>query len=339
MNAQYKEIVKNIKAKKLLPIYLLIGDEPFYINQLADEIEKYALPDDQKSFNQHVFFGKDLSLGGLVQHARGFPMMGDNQVIIVREAQDIAGFESKDNIKLLEAYFNNPLKSTILVLCYNEKIDKRKTWRTAAEKQGIVFESNTMYDNKYAEWVADYCHELKVKISHKAIQLMVESIGYDLTRLASEFDKIIINLKENEEISADTIEKYVGLSKEFNVFEFQKAIITRDPLKANQIAIYFAKNPKNNPMPVVVSTLYNYFSKLLILHSVADKSENNIKILLSANYFQVKDFTLGLRNFSFAKTFDAIHAIHQCELNSKGIDLGSDDDRAVLQSLVFKLIH
>ncbi len=339
MSAEYQKIIKDIKKKQFAPVYLLHGDEPFYIEKIAEEIENNALEIADRSFNQNIYFGKDIAVGSLIGAARGFPMMGDKQVIIVKEAQQLQGFENKENTKFFEQYFQNPQPSTLLVLCFNEPIDERKTWVKVLSNKGLIFSSKKMYDNKLPEWVVDYCHTQKLKISHKAVQLLIDFIGNDLSRMASEIDKLMVNLKADEEISAITIEKYVGISKEYNIFEFQKAMIQKDVLKANKIANYFAKNQKQNPLPATLIMVYGLFCKLLLAHVSADKSEKNLAQVLGVNPYFVKDYLLAVRNYSFHKTYEIIHYIKIAELHSKGIESGSNDEKSILNELIFKILH
>lgn len=339
MSVEFQKLIKDIKKKQFAPVYLLHGDEPFYIEKLADEIENSALEPADRSFNQNIFFGKDIAVGTLISAARGFPMMGGLQVIIVKEAQQMQGFDNKENAKFFEQYFQNPQPSTLLVLCFNDPIDERKTWVKALVNKGVIFSSKKMYDSKLPEWVVEYCHSNQLKISHKAVQLLIDFIGNDLSRMASEIDKLLVNLKVGEEISAITIEKYVGISKEYNIFEFQKALIQKDVLKANTIANYFAKNQKQNPLPATLILVYGLFCKLLLAHISPDKSEKGLAQVLGVNPYFVKDYLLAIRNYSFAKTYEVIHYIKMAELHSKGIESGSNDEKSILNELIFKILH
>ncbi len=339
MNPEYQKILKEIKRGQFAPVYLLHGDEPFYIEKIADEIENSALDITERAFNQNILFGKDITVGALISSARGFPMMGDKQVIIVKEAQQIQGFDNKENAKFFEQYFQNPQPSTILVLCFNENIDERKVWVKVLINKGVLFNSKKFYDNKLPDWIVEYCHLNKLKISYKAIQLLIDFIGNDLSRMASEIDKLMLNLKIDEEISAITIEKYVGISKEYNIFEFQKALIQRDVLKANMIVIYFAKNQKQNPLPSTMIMLYGLFCKMLLVHTTSDKSDKNLAQILGVNPYFVKEYLLAIRNYSYTKTFEVIHYIKLAEINSKGIDSGSQSEKNILQDLIYKILH
>jgi DNA polymerase III subunit delta len=338
------EIIENVKKGKIAPYYVLHGDEPFFIEQIANAIEQYAIPQEQKSFNQSIFFGKELSIGSMLNLAKSFPMMGGNQLILIKEANAIGGFggndkkEDKDLLPALEAYFKNPQSTTILVLCF-EAVDERKTWVKAANSHGVVFKAKKFYDNALPDWIRDYALAQGKKISPKAIQLLVESIGHDLKQISAELEKISINLSPTEEISADAIEKYVGISKEYNVFELQKAIGRKDIVKVNKIILNFANNPKNNPLVQILASLFGYFSKLLLLHATADKSDRNLAGVLGVNPYFVKDYTAAAKYYPYAKTVSIIHSLANADLHSKGINRGSKTEKDILQELVFEILH
>jgi DNA polymerase III subunit delta len=345
VSQQYNEILLQIKAGKCKPHYILHGDEPFYIEKLAEAIENHAIPAESRAFNQNVFFGKDLSIGALLNYARSYPMMGGQQVIIVKDAQSISGFgandrkEEKDNLKLLEQYFLAPQSGTILALCFTDNLDERKTWLKAADKLGVVFKSKKFYDDKLPAWIAEYCHGNNKKISPKAIQLLTDFIGNDLVRVAAELDKLCINLAQNEEITAQAIEKYIGISREYNVFELQKALGRYDVRKANQIILYFAKNTKENPLPVLIAMVFGYFTKILLLHASADKSERTLAPLLGVNPYFVRDYLQAAQKFTYPKTVQIINYIKTADLQSKGIEVGTLSEKDILQDLIFKILH
>jgi DNA polymerase III subunit delta len=338
------EIVENVKKGKIAPYYVLHGDEPFFIDQIAEALEKYTIPEEQKSFNQSIFFGKELNLGSLLNLAKSFPMMGGNQLILIKEAQAISGFggndrkEDKDLLPALEAYFKNPQSSTILVLCF-DSVDERKTWVKAANTNGVVFKSKKFYDNALPDWIRDFATSKGKKISPKAIQLLVESIGHDLKQIAAELDKISLNLKPDEEISADTIERYVGISKEYNVFELQKALGKKDLMKVNKIIVNFANNPKNNPLVQILASLFTYYSKILLFHGTQDKSERNLASVLGVNPYFVKDYIAAARFYPYPKTVAIIHQLALADLQSKGIDRGSKTEKDILLDLTFAILH
>lgn len=333
------EILKSIKKDTLKPLYFLHGEEPFHIEQMIDKIQQLAIPAHEKGFNEFVLFGKDLNMGALLNYARRFPMMADRQLIVVKDAQQIQGIDQKENQKLLEDYALQPLSSTILILAFNNVQDERKTWVKAFGKNGILHNSKKFYDNQLPEFLADYCHSKGVKISMKAIQLLIEHIGNDLKRLTSEIDKVVLNVKLGEGIDADTIQKFVGISKEYNVFELQKALIQRDVMRANQIIIYFGNNPKDNPIQPILIILYNFFSKVLLVHASNDKSEGGIASLLKVNSFFAKDYLNASKNYSLHKLTSVIHSLKIADLKSKGVDTGEESEGDILQKLVFEILH
>jgi DNA polymerase III subunit delta len=335
----FSEILKDIKQRKFAPVYVLHGDEPFYIDQVADAIEDKALPVHERGFNQFVLYGKDLQVASLLSHAKRFPMMAERQLVLVKEAQGIAGLNDKEALRFLEEYMRQPLASTLLVLCFKEPIDERKAWVKAAHQQGIVLISKKLYDNKLPDWIIDHCHQTGTKVSPKAVQMLVENVGNDLKRLASELDKIMLNLRAGEQIQADTVERFVGMSKDYNYFEYQKSLIQGDVLKANRIVQYFGKNPKDNPLPPMLILLYNFFSKVLIVHATPDKTEKNLAAVLGVNPFFVKDYLQAIRLFPLVKVVDIIHDIRVADGKSKGIDSGSLSDELLLSELTFRILH
>jgi DNA polymerase III subunit delta len=338
MNLLPDQLLKEVKQKKLQSLYFLHGDEPYYLEKIADEIERVAIPTTEKGFNQFVLFGKDIEVGQILNSARRFPFMAERQLVIVKEAQQISGFDNKDKVKLLEDYALSPLSSTILVICFQGNYDARKPLLKAFDKTGVVMQSKKLYDNKIPDWIASYVREQGIKISPKAIQMMAENIGNDLKRIVSEIDKMLINLTLGEEISAAVVEKYVGISKEYNIFELQKAITQRDVLRCNRIADYLAANPKDNPLPQVVSMLYNFFSKVLMVHGTIDKSEATLAPILSVNPFFVKDYLMAARQYPIAHTVNIIKAIRYADNASKGI-VGINDEQVVLRELIYRILH
>jgi DNA polymerase-3 subunit delta len=333
------EILKSIKKDSIKPLYFLHGEESFHIEQIADKIQNLAISVHEKGFNEFVLFGKELTAGALLNYARRFPMMAERQLIIVKDANQIQGLDQKENQKMLEDYALKPLPSTILVLCFNNAQDERKTWVKSFAKNGVLQNFKKLYDNQLPEFVAGYCHSNGVKISMKAIQLLIEHIGNDLKRLTSEIDKVVLNVKLGEGIDADVIQKYVGISKEYNVFELQKALIMRDVLKANQIIIYFGNNPKDNPIQPILIILYNFFSKVLLVHASNDKSESSIASVLKVNAFFAKDYINAARNYSLSKLAFVIHVLKIADLKSKGVETGEENEGDILKKLIFEILH
>ncbi len=339
MPKSVQDTLKEIKKKKFHPVYVLHGDEPYFLDKISEQIEANALNEADKGFNQYILYGKDLSVPTLLSYAKRYPMMSERQLVLVKEAQGIAGLEQKEMQVQLEYYAKNPLQSTILVLCFKDSVDERKAWVKAFDQQGAVIGSKKMYDNKIPDWVIEYCHEQGVKISPKAVQMLVENVGNDLKRLASEIDKIIINLRVDEEINAAVVEKFVGISKEYNYFEYQKALIQKDVVKANQIINFFASNPKDNPLAPIVLLLFNFFSKVLLAHTQSDKSEKGIASALGINPFFAKDYLASMRQYSLPKVLQIIHDIKQLELQAKGIEANSSTEAERLKELTFRILH
>ncbi len=332
-------VLKRIKKNEFAPLYLLHGDEPYYLDQIVDLLETQVLPAGARDFNQFVVFGKDLNVAGLLSYAKRFPMLSDRQLVLVKEAQDLAGLEAKDTSKFLEEYALNPLTSTVLALVFKQPVDERKAWVKAFEQKGIVVASRKLYDSKIPEWVTEYCYERGVKISPKATQLLAESVGNDLKRLANELDKILLNLMLRDEINAEVVERFVGISRDYNNFELQKAVLQQDVTKANRIARHFTANPKDNPLAPTLLVLYNFFSKLLVVHTSPDRSEKVLAAQLGVNPYFVKDYLTGIRAFPLPKVVQSLQALRRADAQAKGVDSGEMDEGAILTELIFQLLH
>ena len=338
--AQTPEVIlKDIRAKRFKPLYFLHGDEPFYIDTIADELEKRIVPEPEKGFNQFVLYGKDTDVAGVLSYARRYPFMAERQLILVKDANKLGGIEQKEQQARLEDYALNPLNSTVLILCFQANADERKSFIKAFNNHGVVVQSKKMYDNKLPEWVASFCQAEGVKISPKAVQMVVDNIGNDLKRLTNEIRKIMVNLRVDQGIDAEAVERFVGISKEYNVFEFQKALATRDVLKANKIASYFSANSKDNPLSPILIILYNFFSKVLLTHTSKDKSERGLATELGINPFFVKDYNLAARNYPLNKAAMVIHYLRDCDARMKGLDGVSVPEGELLKELVFKIVH
>ena len=337
------ELIKDLKARKFKPVYLLHGEEPYYIDQVMDYIEDHVLSDMEKGFNQTVLYGKDTDMATIMNAAKRYPMMSDYQVILVKEAQDLKwGKESEGSGKEADYilnYFEHPLPSTILVLGYKYgNFDKRKKIFKAISKSGVVFQSDVVRDYKLAQWIEDLVAERGYKIAPQAAALMAEYLGADLSKIANEVDKLLLNITRATTIDTDLVQRNIGISKEYNVFELQKALVSRNAFKCNQIINYFADNPKSNPMVMVLASLNSYFSKVLKYHYLPNK--NDAAKELGVSPFFVKDYEMAARNFNINKTFDIISLLREYDLKSKGVDsTGNTTDGELLKELVFKMIH
>jgi DNA polymerase III subunit delta len=330
------DIIANLNNKIYHPLYLLFGEEPHFIDVISDFIEQNVLSDLEKEFNQTIVYGKDIDIPTLISYARRFPMMANYQVIIVKEAQDL---EKIDDLLL---YFEKPLDSTILVLCWKyEKIDRRKSVFKAAEKNGIVFESLKIYDDKIPAWIADYLKRRNYSITVKAAVLLTEFIGNDLAKIVNEISKLVINVPAGKEITEEYVEQNIGISKDFNVFELQKALGKKDVFRANQIIQYFASNLKENPLVKVIPMLYNYFSKVLLYHCLPDKSKLAAASALSINPYFLQDYQAAARNFPISKLVNIISILREYDLKAKGVDNSgtSFTDGELMKEMVYKILH
>lgn len=339
MTPAVEQILKDVRKKNFAPVYLLHGDETYFVDLIAEEIEKSVVPEHEKGFNQFVVFGKDAQVGSVMNMARRYPFMAERQLVLVREAQQMGGLGEKANQHLLEEYAKAPLPSTVLVLCHTGPFDERKALAKAIGQKGVLFNSKKLYDNKVPDWIGDYCRQQNLKISLKAIQMLFDYIGNDLKRLGGEIDKMKINLKAGEEISAETVERLVGISKEYNVFELQKALTLRDVLKANRIADYFSRNPKDNPLPPMLIILYQFFTKVLLVQASRDQSEKHLASVLGVHTFFVKDYLQTARAYPVWKVAGIIHSIRQADAHSKGVDAPTVNEGAILKQLVFEILH
>lgn len=330
------DIITNLKNKIYHPVYLLYGEEPYFIDLISDYIEQNVLNDLEKEFNQTIVYGKDINIPTLISYARRFPMMASYQVIIVKEAQDL------DKIEELAPYFDQPLESTILVLCYKyEKIDRRKGAFKSVEKNGVLYESPRIYEDRIPAWITDYMGKRNYAISLKAAILLTEFLGNDLSKIVNEVGKLTINVPPGKEITEEYVERNIGISKDFNVFELQKALGRKDVLKSNQIILHFAANPRENPMVKIIPMLYNYFSKLLLYHYVPDKSRASVASALGVNPFFVPDYQSAASNYPVSRLIQVIALLREYDLKAKGVDNNSTSfpDGELMKELVFRILH
>lgn len=330
------EIIKDIKAKKLKPVYLLHGEESYYIDLISDALENHVLSEAEKGFNQTIFYGKDADAMQVLNAAKRYPMMSDYQLVLVKEAQELKWDKIADQF---QAYCENPLASTVLVLCHKYgKFDKRKKAYKIIEKKGLVFESATIYDNKVPAWIDDFVKSKKYHINPKASALLAEYLGNDLSKVSNELEKLMLNVPQGQEIGTKEVQDNIGISKEYNVFELQNALARRDIFKANQIINYFEANPKANPMVLVMGNLNTWFTKILKYHYITDKSQ--VSKELGINPYFVKDYDLAAKNYGLGKVFSVISLLREYDLKSKGVDsTGNTDHGDLMKELVWKIVH
>ncbi|HEY9046636.1 MAG TPA: DNA polymerase III subunit delta [Ohtaekwangia sp.] len=329
-----------MKSRKYAPVYFLQGEETFYIDMIADYIEAHVLSEAEKGFNQVVVYGKDVAMSTVLTHARRFPMMAERQVVIVKEAQDIQDLGKDIGGKLLLDYVTKAVPSTVLVFCHKHKsLDKRKELGKKIDQYAVTINTKKLYDNQLPEFVSEYCKDKKVSIDERAVQALCEFVGNDLHRLANEVDKLAISLAAGESITAERVMNQVGVSKEYNIFELQKAILQRDTLLANKIVNYFESNTKKNPMIPVVAYLFSFFSKLLVASQATDKSDKGLASELKVSPYAVRDYSLALRQFPLPKIIDNISSIKEADLKLKGVNTGSADEGQIFRELVWRLMN
>lgn len=332
----FDEICRDIKQKKFLPIYFLMGEESFFMDEITDRLIENVLAEPERDFNQIILYGADTDCATIINAARRFPMMSNYQLVVIREAQMLR------NIEELAFYAKNPLNSTILVINHKYKtIDRRKALASAVDKAGILYESKKVPDYKLPAFITSHLQFMGITIDPKAAQMLGDFLGNDLSKLVKELEKLSIILPpQAKRITPELVEQNIGISKEYNNFELIKALAMKDVLKANRIAQYFEKNPKNNPIQVTLPVLFNYFSNLLICYYTPDKSENSLMQALGLrSNFQLKDYQLGMRNYSAMKIFNLIGNIRTCDAGSKGIDNISASDGDLLKELLYKILH
>jgi DNA polymerase III subunit delta len=330
----FEQIISDIKRKIYRPVYLLHGEEPYFIDAISGLIEESVLTAPEKEFNQTIIYGRDTDTGSIIDMARRFPMMSNYQVVIVKEAQDV------DKIENLQPYMERPQPSTILVLAHKyKKVDLRKSFAKSAEKAGVVFESARIYENKVPAWINDQVKQQGHTIRPEACALLADYLGNDLGRVINELEKLLINLPEGSTIDTALIEKNIGISKDYNIFELQNALGIKDITRANRIVNYFAANTKQNPMVVVLTVLFGYFIKLMIYHQLGDKSKNNAASVLGVNPFFIKDYSEAAQNYSFRRLRAIIKLLRDYDLRLKGVNNGSTEESELLRELVYKILH
>ncbi|MFI1771367.1 DNA polymerase III subunit delta [Thalassobellus citreus] len=332
---EVKQIATDIKQGKLKPIYFLMGEEPYYIDKISDYIEASVLSEEERGFNQTVLYGRDVSIDDIVGNAKRYPMMAEYQVIIVKEAQDLSR-----TIEKLASYAQNPQPTTVLVFNYKyKKLDKRKALYKSLKKTGVVYESKKLYENQVADWIRRVLSPKKYTISPKAAQMLVEFLGTDLSKINNELEKLQIILPEGSQITPEIIEVNIGISKDFNNFELRKAVGERNTVKAYQIVNYFANNPKDNPIVVTVSLLFNFFSQLLHFHGLKDKSPRNVASALKVNSYFVNEYISAARNYPMRKVSMVVSTLREFDVKSKGVGSNAVPQGDLLKELLVKILN
>ena len=329
------KIVNDIKNGNIKPIYFLMGEEPYYIDKLSDYIEQNVLSEEEKGFNQTVLYGRDVTVEDIVSAAKRYPMMAERQVIIVKEAQDLIR-----TIDKLESYADNPMPTTVLVICYKYKtLDKRKKVTKILAKNGVVYESKKLYDNQVGDWIKRVLSGKKYAIEPKASAMLVDFLGTDLSKINNELEKLQIILPKGSTITAKDIEENIGFSKDFNVFELRKAIGERNQLKAYTIAENFANNPKDNPMVVTTSLVFGFFVQLLKYHGLKDKNPKNVAAVIGVNPYFLKEYDLALKNYPMRKVSQVVAALREIDVKSKGVGASAMSNGDLLREMLYHIFN
>ena len=334
----YETIMRDLKARHFSPIYILMGDESYYIDKISDYIAEHVLRPEERDFNQTVVFGSDISASQIVDSAKAFPMMAEKRVVIVKEAQNLKGTEP------LVKYFKQPVVSTVLVLCHkNGSIDKRKKIIPAAQVGGaVIFESKKLYERELPGFITSYFMQHEITVEQKAAQMIADHVGADLHRLTSELDKILISFSEADRmVTPEIVEKEIGVSKDFNAFELRSAIIQRNVYKANLITKYFDNNPKAGSLFSFLPMLFSYFENLMIAFYSPNRSNENalVQFLELRNGWAAKDYLTGMRNYSGMKTMQIISKIREIDAKSKGLDNPNTASSELMKELIFFILH
>lgn len=329
-----EKIITEWKKNKFKPLYWLEGEEDFFIDQVMEYAEHQLLSEAEAGFNRTVFYGKDASWADVVTACRRYPMFAERQVVLLKEAQHMRDVEK------LEIYIENPLSSTVFVVSYKEKkVDGRSKFAKLLKEKGEVFTTKKLYDNQLPEWTSDLVKQKGYTITNKALLLLVDHIGNDLSRMVNEINKVLVNLSDRKSITEDDIEKYVGISKEFNVFELQEALCTKDMAKALRIIQYFEANPKAAPIQLILPVLYSFFSKVFMAFGMQDTSENALKGIFNNNIYSARQGAVAVRNYGYDGTEKAILLMHHYNLRSIGVNDPGTEDASLLKEMIVKILN
>lgn len=334
-----KKLLQDLQAGCFKPIYFLTGEENYFIDLISDYMETHIVDESFRDFDQTVVYGRDVDMATVISLAKRYPMMSPIQLVMVKEAQDLGGTHGKEGWDLLASYLQQPSERTILVFCYRyKKFDKRTKVAQAIASTGVFFEHARLYDSQVPMWIASYVNEAGYRITERAAVLVQEALGNDLGKIANELSKVFVSVGKGATINESTVERYIGISKDYNVFELQSAIGRRDVVKCNRIVNHFAANPKTNPIQMVLPQLYSYLLKVMIYLQLPDKSDAPAALKVSP--FFVKDYEVAASNYTLGKLALCIGYLHDADLRSKGFhNAGTVTDGELLKELVFKIIH
>jgi len=326
------KILQSWKKKEFQPFYWLEGDEDYYIDELVDYAEHKILNESESSFNLTVFYGKDADWTQVINACKRHPMFAEKQVVILKEAQMMSAIDK------LESYFESPLSTTIFIVSHKGKnYDKRTKLYKTIEKKGVVFQSSKLKDDKIHEWILNYVQKAGFSISLKSVSLLEEHIGADLSRIATEIEKLTINIGNKKEIDEHDIEKYIGISKEYNVFELQAAIAHKDLHTALKIINYFEGNPKAGPIQMVLPALYSFFSKVYSVYGMKDHSDQALKPFFYFNPIALKQAKSMMKNYGYQGMEKNILLLHHYNMKGVGVGDNGTDSAILLKEMVVKM--
>ena len=329
-----EKIIAEWKRQNFKPVYWLEGDEEYFIDKAVDFAEHHILNENESSFNLSVFYGKDANWADVVNACRRYPMFAERQVVLLKEAQQM-----KDVEKLI-SYIENPLSSTVFVISYKEKkLDARKRFAKIVKEKGELISTKKMYDSKLPEWTQEMLQLKGLTITQKGLILLVEHIGNDLTRIVNEVDKLSVNLGTRKNITEEDIEEYIGVSKEYNVFELQTALAAKDLARSIQIIQYFEANPKAGPIQLILPSLYSFFSKVFMIFSAGTNDEKAIAASIGVNPFFIKDYILAARLYKYPGVEKVLLLLHTYNLKSIGVGSINTGDASLMKEMVVKMME
>lgn len=331
----HEQILRDIHQHKLAPVYFLMGEEPYYIDQISDYIQYQLLDESQREFDLTVLYGKDTDIATVINASKRFPMMSPFQIVILKEAQNI-----KD-IDKLQFYLSHPSQQTVLVICYKYgTVDGRKKWVSELRQKGVVFESSKLRDYEMPAWIGKYAKTKNLQLDEKAVIMLTDFLGTDLSKVANEIDKLRITMPAgSNRITPELIESNIGISKDYNVFELQDALINRDVVKANRIVNYFADNKKANPMQMILPQLFSFFSNLMLFHYLPQKTADAAATEFKIHPFIAKNYVKAAQSFNAWKTIYILGYIRETDARSKGVNSTGIDDKNLYKELIFKILH
>jgi len=328
-----EKIIAEWKKGVFKPVYWLEGEEEYFIDKVMDYAEHHLLPASEASFNLSVFYGRDSSWADIVNACRRYPMFAERQVVLLKEAQQMRDVEK------LEGYVENPLVSTVFVVSYKDKkVDGRTKFAKTLKEKGVFISTKKIYDSQLPEWTQELLRSKELTISPKGLALLIDHIGNDLSRIENEIEKISVNLGKRKNITEEDIEEFVGVSKDFNVFELQAALAKKDLPKSIRIIQYFESNPKAAPIQLVLPSLYSFFSKVFMVFGAGSQDEKAVASALGVSPFFVKDYMQAARTYDYSGVEKILLLLHQYNLKSIGINAAATEDASLLKEMVYKIV-